>query len=76
MMAFELCALAVIVTALAVGTWLVGKLSGQIELLIREVREAHKRSGDEIHRLDVRVDDIHRAVGRLDVISGGKGGNR
>lgn len=50
-MAFELCALAVIVTVLAVGIWLVGKLSGQIELLIQEVREAHKRSGDEIHRL-------------------------
>lgn len=75
-MAFELVALAIIVAAIAIGAWLVGKLSGQIEVLIREVRESHKRSNDEIHRLDLRVDDIHRTVGRLDVISGGKGGNR
>lgn len=75
-MAFELVAIAVIITAIAIGAWLVGKLSGEIELLIREVREAHKRSSDEIHRLDVRVDEIHRTVGRLDVIPGGKGGSR
>jgi hypothetical protein len=37
------------------------------------VREAHKRQTDEIYRLDVRVDDIHKTIGRLEIISGGKG---
>lgn len=68
----ELVAVAVLVAGIACGTWMVAKLAGQIELLIREVREAHKRSTDEIHRLDQRVDDLHRQVGRLDVISGGR----
>jgi hypothetical protein len=69
----ELVGVSIIVVAIAIGAWLVGKLAGQIELLIREVREAHKRQTDEIHRLDVRVDDIHKTIGRLEVISGGKG---
>jgi len=69
----ELVGVSIIVVAIAIGAWLVGKLAGQIELLIREVREAHKRHTDEIHRLDVRVDDIHKTIGRLEIISGGKG---
>ena len=68
----ELVGVAIIVSAIAVGTWAFGRLHGHIEVLIREVREAHKRTTDEIHRLDKRSDDIIEKVAELRVITGGR----
>lgn len=72
--ASELSALAVMVTGLAIGALLIGRLLDRVERAIKLIEQGHEVVRQEMRRLDERVDETHRMLGRLGVIEGGKGG--
>jgi len=70
----ELSALAIMVTGLAIGAFMIGRLLDRVERAIKLIEQGHELMRHEMQRLDERVDETHRMLGRLGVIEGGKGG--
>ncbi len=69
----ELAALAIMVVGLAFGAVLIGRLLDRVERAIRMIEDWQTQVRQDLRRLDERVDETHRTIGRLDVIHGGKG---
>lgn len=72
-MLLEVLALSLVTSGLLAGCWIVARLSGQIDALLRDVRQMHDQHRTEMKALQERVDDTHRKLGRLEVIAGGRG---
>lgn len=70
----DLAALAVMMTGLAFGAVLIGRLLDRVERVIKLVETWQSQVREDCQRLDQRIDETHRMLGRLGVIDGGRGG--